>query len=137
MHNQYAPASTLANQLLHDHVVSRIWARDIAAWHATAGSADARSIANRLGWLDVGHTMAPHLDSLAALGAAAKEERIEAVYLLGMGGSSLCAEVLRSVFGIADGHPELFVLDTFQDGPQTRCGPMHQRVNAIATAGRE
>jgi hypothetical protein len=34
------------------------------------------------------------------------------VYLLGMGGSSLCAEVLRSVFGIADGHPELFVLDT-------------------------
>jgi hypothetical protein len=34
------------------------------------------------------------------------------VYLLGMGGSSLCAEVLRSVFGVADGFPELFVLDT-------------------------
>jgi hypothetical protein len=29
-----------------------------------------------------------------------------------MGGSSLCAEVLRSVFGVAEGSPELFVLDT-------------------------
>ena len=36
----------------------------------------------------------------------------EAVYLLGMGGSSLCAEVLRSVYGVAPGSPELFVLDT-------------------------
>ena len=112
MHIQYEPAATLAAQLLQDHVVSRIWARDIAVWHATPGSADARSIASRLGWLDVAHTMAPQLDRLAAVGAAAREERIEAVYLLGMGGSSLCAEVLRSVYGIADGHPELVVLDT-------------------------
>ena len=29
-----------------------------------------------------------------------------------MGGSSLCAEVLRAVCGIAPGHPELYVLDT-------------------------
>ena len=56
--------------------------------------------------------MAPHLDRVAALGRAAREEHIEAVYLLGMGGSSLCAEVLRSVYGIAGGSPELYVLDT-------------------------
>lgn len=112
MHIQYEPAATLAEQLLRDRVVSRIWARDIGAWHATPGTADAQSIATRLGWLDVAQTMAPHLDRVVALGAAAKEEGVEAVYLLGMGGSSLCAEVLRSVYGIADGHPELFVLDT-------------------------
>ncbi len=41
-----------------------------------------------------------------------RDEKFEAAYLLGMGGSSLCAEVLRSVFGIADGYPELHVLDT-------------------------
>ena len=29
-----------------------------------------------------------------------------------MGGSSLCAEVLASVFGVAEGYPHLFVLDT-------------------------
>lgn len=112
MHIQYAPAATLADELLRDHVVSRIWARDIATWHAAPGTADAQSIATRLGWLDVAQTMAPHLDRVVALGAAAKEEGVEAVYLLGMGGSSLCAEVLRAVYGIADGHPELVVLDT-------------------------
>lgn len=112
MHIQYEPAATLAEQLLRDRVVSRIWARDIGAWHATPGTADAQSIATRLGWLDVAQTMAPHLDRVVALGAAAKEEGVEAVYLLGMGGSSLCAEVLRSVYGIAGGHPGLFVLDT-------------------------
>jgi glucose-6-phosphate isomerase len=105
-------AARLADTLLADRIVSRIWARDISAWNATAGSPAAASIASRLGWLDVAHTMAPHLDRAAALGDAARRERVEAVYLLGMGGSSLCAEVLRSVHGIADGHPELFVLDT-------------------------
>jgi glucose-6-phosphate isomerase len=102
----------LVDQLLRDRLVSRIWAREIGAWNAAPGTADARSIGTRLGWLDVAQTMAPHLDRVVALGAAAKEERVEAVYLLGMGGSSLCAEVLRSVYGVAGGHPELFVLDT-------------------------
>jgi glucose-6-phosphate isomerase len=108
----YEPAAELAGRMLHDRTVSRIHQRDIAVWHAEAGSDAARSISTRLGWLDVGKTMAPDLDRVAELGRAAREERIEAVYLLGMGGSSLCAEVLRSVYGIADGSPELYVLDT-------------------------
>ena len=56
--------------------------------------------------------MRPHLERLEALGAAARSEGIEEVYLLGMGGSSLCAEVLRGVLGVAEGAPELHVLDT-------------------------
>jgi glucose-6-phosphate isomerase len=108
----YEPAADLANRLLQDHVVSRIWDRDIAVWQAGPGSDAARSIETRLGWLDIAKTMPPHLDRLIQLGRAAHEEKIEAVYLLGMGGSSLCAEVLRSVYGVADGWPELFVLDT-------------------------
>src|SRR5687767_7038564 len=93
----YEPAAQLADRFLDSRIVSRIWERDLTVWHAEPGSADARSIANRLGWLDVAKTMAPHLERVAALGRAAHEEQIEAVYLLGMGGSSLCAEVLRSV----------------------------------------
>jgi glucose-6-phosphate isomerase len=108
----YEPAADLANRLLQDHVVPRIWDRDIAVWQAGPGSDAARSIETRLGWLDIAKTMPPHLDRLIQLGRAAHEEKIEAVYLLGMGGSSLCAEVLRSVYGVADGWPELFVLDT-------------------------
>src|SRR6185436_20658262 len=34
------------------------------------------------------------------------------VVVLGMGGSSLCAEVIRRVFGKRDGFPELLVLDS-------------------------
>ena len=108
----YEPAAALAKRLLEERLVTRIWDRDPSAWRATPGSAEAESIANRLGWLDVAKTMAPYLDRLTALGRAVQEEHVEAVYLLGMGGSSLCAEVLRGVLGVAPGHPDLFVLDT-------------------------
>jgi glucose-6-phosphate isomerase len=108
----YDAAAQLANRLLHEHVVSRLWDRDISTWGAEPGSSAAQSISSRLGWLDVASTMAPHLDRVAALGQAAREERVESVYLLGMGGSSLCAEVLRSVYGVAPGFPDLVVLDT-------------------------
>ena len=57
--------------------------------------------------------VSPRLDE------AAREEGVEAVYLLGMGGSSLCAEVLRSVYGVAPGSPQLFVLDTTDESTLT------------------
>ncbi len=56
--------------------------------------------------------MRPHLERVDAIGESARAEKIEAVYLLGMGGSSLCAEVLRSVLGVAKGAPRIYVLDT-------------------------
>jgi glucose-6-phosphate isomerase len=108
----FEPAARTSDTLLHDHAVRRIWERDISVWGAAAGTADARSIETRLGWLDIARTMEPELPRVLALGEAARAEGVRAVYLLGMGGSSLCAEVLSSVFGIADGCPELFVLDT-------------------------
>ena len=101
-----------ADALLHDHIVRRIWDRDISVWRAAPGGADAKSIETRLGWLDVASTTAPELERVVALAEAARTEGIRAVYLLGMGGSSLCAEVMRSVFGVANGFPDLFVLDT-------------------------
>jgi glucose-6-phosphate isomerase len=117
----------LADRLLETHVAARIWARDISVWGAREGSDDARSIATRLGWLDVGETMSPQLDRVSALGAAGAAEGIAAVYLLGMGGSSLCAEVLRSVYGVSEGHPDLYVLDTTDEltitGAATRMDP--------------
>lgn len=119
MHKLYEPAATLVDTLLRDRAVSRVWDQDISVWGAEPGSADAASITTRLGWLDVGHTMAPELDRVVHLGEAVKEEGIEAVYLLGMGGSSLCAEVMRSVYGVADGYPELFVLDTTDESAIT------------------
>jgi glucose-6-phosphate isomerase len=108
----YAPAAELSDRLLHERVIQRIWERDCSVWGANPDSADARSIASRLGWLDAPAGMSAELDRVLRLGAAAAEEGIQAVYLLGMGGSSLCAEVIRTVYGVANGHPELLVLDT-------------------------
>src|SRR5687767_13839332 len=112
MHIPYEPAEQVITELLRERTVSRIWKRDISVWGAAPGSADAASIDTRLGWLDVARTMSPELARVEALGAAAKAEGIQAVYLLGMGGSSLCAEVLRAVYGVEDGYPQLSVLDT-------------------------
>ncbi len=112
MKNLYKPATDLATQLLEQHVVDRIWAREPAVWKALPSSADAKSIETRLGWLDIAKTMTVHVERLKKLRDRVHAEHVEAVYLLGMGGSSLCAEVLRTVFGIAPGFPELVVLDT-------------------------
>lgn len=112
MPTRYQPALDLMTQLLADRLVTRIWQRDLAAWGAQAETPDARSIETRLGWLDIPETMPPHLDRLAALGQAARDAGIAQVLLLGMGGSSLCAEVISTVFGVAEGSPSLVVLDT-------------------------
>jgi glucose-6-phosphate isomerase/transaldolase/glucose-6-phosphate isomerase len=50
---------------------------------------------------------APEFEQLAADGRTYSD-----VVLLGMGGSSLCPDVLRNTFGHVKGHPQLHVLDT-------------------------
>ena len=52
------------------------------------------------------------LDPLRRFGAAVAAERFSHVGLLGMGGSSLCPEVLRETFGHVSGAPDLRVLDS-------------------------
>ena len=116
----YPPAARSVDTLIHDHTVQRIWARDISVWRAAPGSAEAKSIETRLGWLDVGQTLTPELGRIAALADAVKAEGIRAVYLLGMGGSSLCAEVIATVFGTGKDYPHLTVLDTTDEHTITR-----------------
>ncbi|MEO6214269.1 MAG: glucose-6-phosphate isomerase [Vicinamibacterales bacterium] len=108
----YEAAARLSDTLLAARVVERIWARDPVVWGAAPGSGDAASIANRLGWLDVGDTMRLHRERLKQLADEVHAEHLSTVYLVGMGGSSLCAAVLRSVFGTAPGFPDLVILDT-------------------------
>ncbi|OFW05614.1 MAG: hypothetical protein A3H96_11165 [Acidobacteria bacterium RIFCSPLOWO2_02_FULL_67_36] len=110
------------DEFLRDRIVPRIWERDISVWGAAPGSADAASISSRLGWLDVARTMTPELDRIRALAESVKAGGITSVYLLGMGGSSLCAEVLRAVFGVAEGYPDLAVLDTTDEATITAAG---------------
>ncbi len=92
-------------------VARRIWDRDPDLWKP-GDAAHAKVIENRLGWLDVIDTMRGELPRLIGLTAEVQQAGFRNCVLLGMGGSSLCPEVLRTSFGSAAGQPELHVLDT-------------------------
>jgi len=100
----------VAQPTFDPHSIGRIWRRDVSVW--TRDPDVGRSIANRLGWLDVPTGMHAQLERVEAFAEDVRKDRIEIVYLLGMGGSSLCAEVMRSVYGVREGCPNLVVMDT-------------------------
>jgi len=85
--------------------VRRLWARDASLW---TGSDEG----NWLGWLGVTEDQLAHKQHLENIAADIKAAGFKHALLLGMGGSSLCPEVLRMTFGKIDGFPELFVLDS-------------------------
>ena len=100
----------MANEAFAPQSIGRLWRRDVLVW--TDNADVGRAIANRLGWLDVPTGMLPHLEAVETFVDDVRKDGIETVYLLGMGGSSLCAEVMRSVYGVRGGHPQLVVMDT-------------------------
>jgi len=65
-----------------------------------------------LGWLDSPARGKAAIAELRAFADQAKKDGFESVLLLGMGGSSLCPEVLARTFGSRTGYPELHVLDS-------------------------
>jgi transaldolase / glucose-6-phosphate isomerase len=85
--------------------VSRLWKGDKSLW-----SNDDED--KWLGWMHVAEDQAAHLQNLSEAAADAARAGFEHVLLLGMGGSSLCPEVLKITFGKQAGHPELHVLDS-------------------------
>jgi transaldolase/glucose-6-phosphate isomerase len=115
----YEPARLAVQTLLAQHVIGRIWRRDGSVWTDIPDGPAAKSIANRLGWLDVPTGMQPELDRVEALADEVRRDGITTVYLLGMGGSSLCAEVMRAVYGVRDGFPGMVVMDTTDEAAIT------------------
>jgi transaldolase/glucose-6-phosphate isomerase len=104
-------------QLLSDHaaarLASRIWARDPAAFvGATAAATVNDAILNRLGWLEAPATMPARAAEIEGFRLELARDGLTDIYLLGMGGSSLCAEVLRDVLGVPGHQNRLVVLDT-------------------------
>src|SRR5207244_7507902 len=71
-----------------------------------------KAIADRLGWMSSPALMAGSIDRLERFAAKIKGDGFTDVVLLGMGGSSLAPEVLRSVLGVAPGWPRLRMLDS-------------------------
>jgi transaldolase/glucose-6-phosphate isomerase len=92
-------------------VFARIWNKDAALW--SQAESHQKIIKNSLGWLTVASEM---LASTGELRSFAEEIRasgqFQHVMVCGMGGSSLCPEVLRQTFGRQETFPELLVLDS-------------------------
>jgi transaldolase/glucose-6-phosphate isomerase len=85
--------------------VARLWQKDASLWSNADES-------KWLGWLTITNEQLANIDTLKQLAGEVKKAKCKHVLLLGMGGSSLCPEVLRITFGKIAGFPELHVLDS-------------------------
>ena len=85
--------------------VRRLWQHDASLWTGTDES-------DWLGWLSITEEQLAQIDSLRKIAAEVKSGGFTDVLLLGMGGSSLCPEVLALTFGKNAGFPALHVLDS-------------------------
>jgi len=85
--------------------VRRLWQRDASLWTGT-------DEANWLGWLSITEEEIGQEQKLRSVGEEIKKEGFRDVLVLGMGGSSLCPEVLALTFGPISGYPKSYVLDS-------------------------
>ena len=90
-----------------NEVPRRIWELDYTVWKP-----DPTEISDRLGWLTVAGDMRESIVDVKTFAGEIKDEGYRHIVLLGMGGSSLGALAIHSLFGSAKGYPKLIVLDT-------------------------
>ena len=93
-----------------EDVVRRIWDKDASVWKTEP--AHQKIISNSLGWLTVASEMSGKTNELKQFAERIKTEGYRHVMVCGMGGSSLCPEVLRQTFDSGEGFPTLLVLDS-------------------------
>jgi transaldolase / glucose-6-phosphate isomerase len=85
--------------------VRRLWQHDASLWTS-------EDEANWLGWLDVTDEQLTNAAKLKEFADEVKSAGFSDILLLGMGGSSLCPEVLALTFGQTPGFPRLHILDS-------------------------
>jgi transaldolase / glucose-6-phosphate isomerase len=85
--------------------MQRLWQRDATLW--TGSDED-----KWLGWLDIVEEQTAQHDQLQKIAKEVQNRGFQQLLLLGMGGSSLCPEVLRLTFGRIPHFPTLHVLDS-------------------------
>jgi transaldolase / glucose-6-phosphate isomerase len=104
-----APLAQAVKATLEDwksnNKVQRLWARDASLWTNTDES-------KWLGWLGIVDEQIKNLDNFKKLAQEIRGAGFTHAVLLGMGGSSLCVEVLKLTFGHVAGSPEFLVLDS-------------------------
>jgi glucose-6-phosphate isomerase len=85
--------------------VARFWQKDPCLWTGDG-------VQKWLGWIDIVERQQKDLATYAELGAEVETADFQTILLLGMGGSSLCPEVLALTFGQRPGFPDLRIVDS-------------------------
>ncbi len=93
-----------------EKAVRRMWDKDATLWKTDPEAV--KTIGNALGWLTVPEVVKPHAAELKEFADEIAKAGYQHVVVMGMGGSSLCVEVLRKVNKPVAGHPTLLVLDS-------------------------
>ncbi len=91
-------------------LIERFWKRDASLWKSEPDRQ--KLILDRLGWLDVAEKMLANIDEINEFVNQIKKDKFTFVVLLGMGGSSLCPDVLHQIFGVKKGYPKFYMLDS-------------------------
>jgi transaldolase / glucose-6-phosphate isomerase len=116
--------SETLSQLEMDSVPQRLWAHDPTLW--TNDSVGQEEIKIRLGWLHSILDARSRLDDYVSFAKQVHVEKIDRVLVIGMGGSSLTAEVLSSLmanFGV-EAKLSLAILDS-TDPQQVKLASEH------------
>jgi glucose-6-phosphate isomerase len=85
--------------------IQRFWQKDPTLWTRDGEE-------KWMGWIDIVERQQKDLASFAELGGDIESADFQTVLLLGMGGSSLCPEVLAKTFGQKPGFPALRIVDS-------------------------
>jgi transaldolase/glucose-6-phosphate isomerase len=83
----------------------RLWGRDASLWTGTDED-------KWLGWLTIADVQLAQRHQFEQIAQDVKTAGFSDILLLGMGGSSLCVEVLKLSFGDQPGFPKVHVLDS-------------------------
>lgn len=90
---------------LNENKLKRLWAGDASLWtHADE--------AKWLGWLDVSEQERDEIPHINKLRQEINEQGFKHIIVLGMGGSSLCPDMVAKTFGKIADNPRLHILDS-------------------------
>jgi glucose-6-phosphate isomerase len=98
------------DELDRDRFLERTWDKDPTPWASDAAQREA--VRDRLGWLDAPATFRSRAGELQAFARSVHADGLRHAVLLGMGGSSLAAEVFRKAFGVRADGLDVRVLDS-------------------------
>jgi len=93
--------------LRREDFIGRLRAKDHTLWKPKPDE-----ITNRLGWLNAPAQTLERTDDILSVAQSLKAQGISELFLIGIGGSSLAAEVFGKIFCSRPGEPRLHVVDT-------------------------